>query len=164
MSGAVRAYVGLGGNVGDARAAVAAAFDALASLPRTSLVARSRLYRTPAWGPVAQADYVNAVAALDTGLPPLALLDALLALERDAGRDRSTGPRWGPRILDLDLLLYGDARLDLPGLHVPHPRLHERAFVVVPLAEVAPGLRIPGQGDIAALRAAMETADIQALG
>ena len=138
--------------------------EALDRLPSTRLVARSRLYRTPAWGPVAQADYVNAAAAVDTSLAPLDLLDALLGVEREAGRDRSAVPQWGPRTLDLDLLLYGDASIDVPGLHVPHPRLHERAFVIVPLSEIAPTLRIPGHGDIAALRAAMETADIEALG
>ncbi|MFZ5656147.1 MAG: 2-amino-4-hydroxy-6-hydroxymethyldihydropteridine diphosphokinase [Pseudomonadota bacterium] len=164
MSRPVRAYVGLGGNVGDARARVTDAFDALARLPRTRLVACSSLYRTPAWGPVAQDDYVNAVAAVDTGLQPLELLEALLRLEREAGRDRGTALRWGPRTLDLDLLLYGEDRIDLPGLRVPHPRLHERAFVIVPLAEIAPALSIPGHGEVGALRASMETADIQALG
>ncbi|TCZ87384.1 2-amino-4-hydroxy-6-hydroxymethyldihydropteridine diphosphokinase [Lysobacter sp. N42] len=164
MSAPVRAYVGLGGNVGDARARVTGAFDALGHLSRTRLVARSSLYRTPAWGPVAQDDYVNAVAAVDTQLPPLELLEALLRLEREAGRDRETALRWGPRTLDLDLLLYGEDSIDLPGLRVPHPRLHERAFVIVPLAEIAPALRIPGHGEVGALRASMETADIQALG
>lgn len=164
MSAPVRAYVGLGANVGDARAAVSRAFDALDALPTTRVAARSGLYRTPPWGPVSQPPFVNAVCALDTALPAMDLLEALLRIERAAGRDRTAAPRWGPRTLDLDLLLYGDAVIDLPGLHVPHPRLHERAFVIVPLAEIAPGLRIPGQGDIAALRASMETADIEALG
>jgi 2-amino-4-hydroxy-6-hydroxymethyldihydropteridine diphosphokinase len=160
----VRAYVGLGANIGDARGAVLAAFDALAGLRSTRVVARSRLYRTPAWGPVPQDDYVNAVAGLDTGLGAMDLLEGLLAIEALAGRDRDKAPRWGPRTLDLDLLLYGGDAIDVPGLHVPHPRLHERAFVVVPLAEVAPDLRIPGHGDIAALLASMESADIEALG
>lgn len=160
----VRAYVGLGSNLGDPRAAVLAADAALDRLPGTRRVARSGLYRSPAWGPVAQPDYINAVAAIDTALEPAALLDALLALEREAGRDRSGATRWGPRVLDLDLLLYGDSRIDLPGLHVPHPRLHERAFVVFPLAEIAPDLDVPGQGTVAALRASMAGADIEALG
>ena len=160
----VRAYVGLGSNLGDPRAAVRAAAVAVGRLPATRTVACSGLYLSPAWGPVPQPDYVNAVAAVDTELPPDALLDALLALERGAGRDRASATRWGPRVLDLDLLLYGDACIDLPGLHVPHPRLHERAFVVFPLAEIAPGLHIPGQGAVAGLRASMAGADIEALG
>lgn len=164
MNGGVRAYVGLGSNLGDPRAAVLAAMDALAGLPHSRLVARSRLYRSPAWGPVAQPDYVNAAAALETTLGARELLDALLRMELQAGRDRAASPQWGPRTLDLDLLLHGDARIDVPGLHLPHPRLHERAFVVVPLAEIAPTLQVPGQGPIADLVAAMATADIQALG
>lgn len=164
MNPPVRAYVGLGANVGDARAAVESAFGALDALPRTRLVGRSRLYRSPAWGPVPQSEYVNAVAAVDTRMEPMQLLDALLGIERAAGRDRSLAPRWGPRTLDLDLLLYGDRSIDVPGLQVPHPRLHERAFVIVPLAEIAPDIGIPGRGSVAAMRDAMATADIEALG
>lgn len=164
MNPAVDAYIGLGANLGDPRRAVLDAFAALDGLPGCSVTARSALYRTPAWGPVSQPDYVNAVACLRTTLPPLDLLDALLRLERGAGRDRSAGPQWGPRTLDLDLLLYGDETIDVPGLHVPHPRLHERAFVIVPLCDIAPSLGIPGRGEVATLRAAMETADIEALG
>ncbi len=161
---AIRAYIGLGSNLGDSRTIVQAAAQALDGLPSTRLAAVSGLYRTPAWGPVAQPDYVNAAAAVDTTLAPLSLLAALLDLERAAGRDRSRAERWGPRILDLDLLLYGDEVIHAPGLHVPHPRLHERAFVVLPLADVAPLLQVPGHGDIATLRASMETAGIEALG
>lgn len=163
MSG-IRAYIGLGSNLGDSRATVLAAARALDGLPATRLVTHSRLYRTPAWGPISQPDYINAVAAVDTALAPLPLLDALLGLEREAGRDRASAAQWGPRTLDLDLLLYGDAAIDVPGLRVPHPRLHERAFVIVPLAEIAPTLAVPGHGDIGALRASMETGDIEALG
>lgn len=158
------AFIGLGANLGDARGAVEAALMELAALPGTRLLARSRLYRTPPWGPVPQPDYVNAVAQLRTSLEPLDLLDRLLAIERAAGRDRMRAPHWGPRTLDLDVLLYGDAMIDVPGLRVPHPRLHERAFVVVPLHEIAPGLRIPGQGLLADLHATMAGADIEALG
>lgn len=158
-----RAYVGLGGNLGDARAHIDRACGALAALPGTTLAARSRDYRSPAWGPVVQPDYINAVAALDTMLGPLELLDALLAIERDAGRDRVSGLRWGPRTLDLDLLLHGDTVLDAPGLHVPHPRLHERAFVVVPLLEVAPQLVIPGHGPLREIAARVGSAAIEAL-
>lgn len=164
MTPAVDAYIGLGANLGDPRRAVLDAFGALGALPDCDVVARSPLYRTPAWGPVSQPDYVNAVACVRTSLAPLDMLDALLRLERGAGRDRTAGPQWGPRTLDLDLLLYGDRIIDVPGLRVPHPRLHERAFVIVPLHDIAPACRIPGRGDVASLRAAMETTHIEALG
>ncbi|MGZ5847711.1 MAG: 2-amino-4-hydroxy-6-hydroxymethyldihydropteridine diphosphokinase, partial [Ramlibacter sp.] len=140
MRDAVTAYVGVGANLGDPRSAVAAALDALAGLPDTQLVARSSLYRTApvdAGGP----DYVNAVAALRTGLTAPQLLDALQALEQRAGRQRPW--RHAPRTLDLDLLLYGSGRIDSPALSVPHPRMHERAFVLVPLQEIAPALVPP---------------------
>lgn len=160
------AVVGIGGNIGDAAATVCASFDALGSIPHTRVVRRSRLYRTPAWGVTAQADFVNAAALLETSLPPLELLHALLQLEREAGRQRSAdgSDRWGPRTLDLDLLLYGDGAVDLPGLHVPHPRLAERAFALVPLVEVAPDAIIPGIGPAAHVLAALVTDDIQVLG
>lgn len=151
----VRACIGLGGNVGDAAATLQAAFDALDSLPGTQVIARSRLYRTPAWGNEAQPDFINAAALVDTTLDPRALLDGLLAIERAFGRERRE--RWGPRTLDLDLLLYGDERVDVPGLHVPHPHLHERAFVLRPLADIAPQARVPGQGTVAALLAHVDS-------
>ena len=154
MNAPVRACVGLGGNVGDAAATVDAAFAALADLPGSRLVARSRLYRTPAWGVEAQPDFVNAAALLDTALAPRALLEGLLAIERAFGRARRE--RWGPRTLDLDLLLYGDVVVDEPGLHVPHPHLHERAFVLRPLADVAPQAVVPGQGTVAQLLARVD--------
>lgn len=158
-----RCLVGLGANLGDAPAAVLAAIESLARLPGTQRVRASRLYRTPAWGVTAQPDFINAVAMLDTTRDPLALLEDLLSIERDAGRDRSAATRWGPRALDLDLLLYGDRVIDVPGLHVPHPHLHERAFVLVPLVEIAPDARIPGVGLARDCLAAMETAGVQAL-
>jgi len=159
------AVVGIGGNIGDAAATVCASFDALDGIPRTRLLRRSRLYRTPAWGVTAQADFVNACALVETSLPPLELLHALLQLEREAGRERRAdgSDRWGPRTLDLDLLLYGDSAVDLPGLHVPHPRLAERAFALVPLVEVAPDAIIPGIGPAAHALAALVTDDIQVL-
>ncbi|MFC0679143.1 2-amino-4-hydroxy-6-hydroxymethyldihydropteridine diphosphokinase [Lysobacter korlensis] len=156
-------FVGLGANLGDAPAAVRGGIDALSRLAGTRLLRSSRLYRTAAWGVTGQPDFINAVAMLETSLAPLALLDSLLAIERDAGRDRSAGTRWGPRTLDLDLLLYGDLAVDEPGLRVPHPHLHERAFVLVPLLEIAPEARIPGVGDAHELLARMETAGVQAL-
>lgn len=142
-----RAYVGLGANLGDARAQVEAAIVALASLPGSRLLARSSLYRTAPMGAGADGpDYVNAVALLQTTLAPLELLDALQAIERRFGRERSY-PN-APRTLDLDLLLHGDQRLDSPTLTLPHPRLHQRAFVLQPLAELAPGLVLPGLGPV----------------
>ena len=161
----VRAYVGLGGNVGSAEDTLRAAIRAFDALPSTRLVSASRLYRTPAWGRVEQPDFVNAVAAIDTTLAPRALLDALLGIERAHGRERNAdAERWGPRTLDLDLLLYGDAEIDEPGLHVPHPHLHERAFVLVPLCEIAPEAVIPGIGPARGVLAAMATDGIEALG
>ncbi len=146
MPYAQRAYVGLGANLGDALAALRAAVQALGDLPQTRRVAVSSLYRSApidSSGP----DYLNAVVALDTELTPQALLAALQAIELDHGRERPY--RNAPRTLDLDLLLHGDAVLDTPTLTLPHPRLHERAFVLRPLAEIAPSLALPGIGPIA---------------
>ena len=164
MNAAAIVFVGLGGNVGDAPGTVRGALQSLADLPDTRLLRASRLYRTPAWGVTAQPDFINAVAMLETRLSPQTLLSGLLAIERDAGRDRSGTDRWGPRVLDLDMLLYGDRVIDEPGLHVPHPHLHERAFALVPLVEVAPHASIPGVGVARDLLAAMETDGIQAIG
>ena len=139
------AYVALGANLGDARAALDAAFVALAQLPGTTLRAASSLYRTApidSSGP----DYLNAVVRLDTTLAPRALLDALHAIEHAHGRARPY--RNAPRTLDLDLLLHGRRRSVDPALTLPHPRLHVRAFVLHPLAEIAPDLAIPGRGPV----------------
>ena len=138
----VTAFVALGGNLGDARASVLEAFRGLADLPQTRLIARSRLYRTApheASGP----DFINAVARIDTSLSAPELLQALQSLEHAAGRERPY-PN-APRTLDLDLLLYGDARIDSPRLTVPHPRMQGRAFVLHPLADVAPGRVAPAE-------------------
>ena len=140
------AAVGLGANLGDVARSVRDAIDALGQLPGTRLVQASRLYRTPAWGVTAQPDFINAVALLDTGLSARALLEALLDIERVLGRVRVDGERWGPRTLDLDLLLHGDAIIDEAGLRVPHPHLHERAFALLPLLEAWPAAIIPGIG------------------
>ena len=145
------AWVGIGANLGDARANVLDAIERLSRLPGAQLLQTSSLYRT---APIDSSgdDYVNAVAALDTGLDAHALLQALFAIEQAHGRERPY--RNAPRTLDLDLLLYGDEIIDdAPGLIVPHPRMHERAFVLAPLAEVAPGLVIPGRGAVTALLA-----------
>ena len=140
------AAVGLGANLGDVARSVRDAIDALGQLPGTRLVQASRLYRTPAWGVTAQPDFINAVALLDTGLSARALLEALLDIERVHGRVRVDGERWGPRTLDLYLLLHGDAIIDEAGLRVPHPHLHERAFALLPLLEAWPAAIIPGIG------------------
>ncbi|XAH21667.1 2-amino-4-hydroxy-6-hydroxymethyldihydropteridine diphosphokinase [Xylophilus sp. GW821-FHT01B05] len=139
MSAPTTAFIALGANLGDAAATVRGAFAALAALPQTTLLRQSSLYRS---APVDSSgpDYINAVAEIATTLAPLALLQALQAIEQAAGRERPY--RNAPRTLDLDLLLYGDRSIDLPELSVPHPRMHERAFVLVPLAEIAPQ-RVP---------------------
>ncbi len=146
MNAPAIAFVGLGGNIGDAAATLRAAIDDLDALSDTRLLRVSRLYRTPAWGNEDQPDFVNAVAMLETQLAPHALLEHLLAIERIHGRSRGADQRWGPRTIDLDLLLYGEAIIDEPGFHVPHPRLHLRAFALRPLLEVAPDITIPGIG------------------
>ena len=138
------AYIGIGSNLEDPRAQVLRAFDELAHLPDTRVTARSSLYRTAPVGHAAQPDFINAVAALDTQLPAETLLRELQSLEARHHRKRSF-PN-APRTLDLDLLLYGDAQIDKPGLSVPHPRMHERAFVLQPLVEIAPQVQIPQRG------------------
>lgn len=140
----VTAFVGLGANLGEPRAQVLDALDELDALPHTRVAARSSLYASAPVGFAAQPTFVNAVARLDTSLAPQALLAALQAIEQRHGRTRSFAN--APRRLDLDLLLYGDEHIDTPTLVVPHPRMHERAFVLVPLLEVAPTGKIPGRG------------------
>ena len=164
MNATTIALVGLGGNLGDAATTLRHAFKELDALPQTRLLRGSKLYRSRAWGRTDQPDFVNAVAMLQTGLDARELLDALLGIEHDAGRERRADERWGPRTLDLDLLLYGDAVIDEPGLHVPHPHLHERSFALVPLVEIAPDAMIPGIGSARAALAAMEPSDIEAIG
>ncbi|MGN2254749.1 2-amino-4-hydroxy-6-hydroxymethyldihydropteridine diphosphokinase [Frateuria sp. GZRe12] len=151
-----RAFVALGGNLGDTRAILRQALDALGALPRTHLVAQSRFYRTPPWGLREQPPFLNAAAALDTALGPHELLDALLRIERDAGRVRD-GERWGPRTLDLDLLHMDGLVLNDDRLTLPHPRIAERAFVLLPLAELAPDLELQGQGRVSDLLANADT-------
>jgi 2-amino-4-hydroxy-6-hydroxymethyldihydropteridine diphosphokinase len=143
------AYVALGSNLGDPAAKVRAGFEALAMMRDTRLAAISSLYRNPPVGYAEQPDFVNAVAKIETGLEPRALLDALLAIERRFGRVRDF-PN-APRTLDLDIVLYASDIIAEPGLTIPHPRMHERAFVVVPLAEIAPDLIVPGHGLVSEL-------------
>ena len=141
MTALTVAYVGLGSNLADPVRQVETAFDELDQLPETRLVKRSSLYRTKPAGYAAQPDFVNAVAQLQTGLPPERLLDALQAIEARHGRERSF-PN-APRTLDLDLLLFGKLVLRTERLTVPHPRMRERAFVLDPLREIAPDLELP---------------------
>lgn len=137
-------FIGLGSNLGEPIAQLSAAFAALSRMPESRLAARSSLYRSAPVGVAAQADFFNAVARVETGLPPGALLDALQAIERSHGRVR---PFPGaPRSLDLDLLLYGSQRIASERLTVPHPRMHERAFVLLPLLELDPDAQIPDRG------------------
>lgn len=165
MSASQTAFIGLGSNLGDSAAVLRAALRALDGLPRTRLLRASRLYRTPAWGRVEQPDFLNAVAMLDTALPARELLDAMLEIEREAGRARSAdgSDRWGPRTLDLDLLLYAQATILEPGLQVPHPHLHQRAFALVPLLEIAPQATIPGIGAAGSALARIAPAEVRAL-
>jgi 2-amino-4-hydroxy-6-hydroxymethyldihydropteridine diphosphokinase len=132
------AYVGIGSNLNDPRAQVLQAFTELDGLPRTRVVKKSSLYRTAPMGHAAQPDFINAVAQLETGLPAERLLAELQAVETRHGRQRSFAN--APRTLDLDVLLYGDVRMRSPSLTIPHPRMHERAFVLKPLLEIAPQL------------------------
>ena len=159
---AVNAFVGLGANLGEPRAQLRAAAVALAEIPRTQLIALSPLYRSAPVGVGGQPDFVNAVAEIETGLAPWPLLEALLALEARYGRTREAPG--GARTLDLDLLLFADRLIDEPGLIVPHPRMHKRAFVLAPLAELAPDLVIPGRGPIGPLLAACKDQVIERLG
>jgi len=156
------AYVALGSNLDDPRAQVERALAALAGLPETRCVLRSSLYRTRPFGPVEQPDFVNAVAGLLTRLEPAALLAQLQALEAELGRARPV-LRWGPRRIDLDLLVHGSACIAEPDLEVPHPGIAERAFVLVPLAEIAPDLVVPGRGRVRDLLARVDSADLERL-
>ena len=158
----MKAFIGLGANLGDPEAQVRRALAALADLPGTRLVTASSFYRSAPVGVVAQPDFINAVAEIETALGARALLEALLAAERRFGRRRDFPG--APRTLDLDLLLYGDRVIAEPGLVVPHPRMHERAFVLAPLAEIAPDIAIPGKGRAGALLAACTDQKIEKIG
>jgi len=150
-----RAYVGLGSNLGDRAATIRAAVTELDGVDGVAVIAVSSLVDTEPVGYTEQPRFLNGVAALDTTLPARSLLEALLAVEARFGRDRAAVPAGGPRTLDLDLLLYGEAEIDEPGLRIPHPRLHERPFALEPLAELAPDLDVPGKGPILTLLAGL---------
>jgi 2-amino-4-hydroxy-6-hydroxymethyldihydropteridine diphosphokinase len=161
MAEAAVAFVALGANLGDPAAQVERAIAELDALPESRVTRRSRLYGSRPVGYADQPDFVNAVVCLDTRLSARALLDQLLAVEKRHGRVRSF--RNSPRTLDLDILLYGRLTLNEPGLHLPHPRMHERPFVLLPLAEIAPDIELPGHGPVAALIARLPSADARAL-
>ena len=152
----MRAYVGVGANLGEREATILAAIDLLAVQPGVDVVGVSALRETEPWGPVEQPPYLNGAVALETDLDPRDLLDVLLDVERRFGRNRAMEVRWGPRTLDLDLLLHGDLVRDEPGLALPHPRLHERRFVLEPLADLDPALVVPGRGTVAELLASLD--------
>ena len=164
MQSEALAYIGIGSNLRNPYRQVSSAFDALAGLPSSHLMRKSQLYRSPPVGPPEQPDYVNAAALLDTGLGPLELLDALQAIERSHGRRRD-GARWGPRTLDLDLLLLGNLVLNSQRLCLPHPEMHRRAFVLVPMSDIAPpGLVVPGKGALTDLLRACDCSLVVPLG
>lgn len=156
------AFIGLGSNLADPRRQLQSALRELDALSGTRLLRHSRLYRSAPWGEREQPDFVNAVAMIETALTPRELLDALLGIERAAGRVRD-GRRWGPRVLDLDILLYGDRILSESGLRVPHPHLAERAFVLLPLAEIVPDLHVPDAGQVATLLGRVDVSGCEVL-
>lgn len=158
----VPAYVALGSNLDDPRMQVERALDALNSLPATRCVLRSSLYRSPPFGPIDQPEFVNAVAGVLTGLDPERMLAALKDLESRLGRSRPI-VRWGPRTIDLDLLVHGVTRSDTEALKLPHPGIPERAFVLVPLAEIAPDLEVPGIGRVRTLLARLNCEGVERL-
>ncbi len=158
-----RAYIAIGSNLGDRQAYLEAGLREVAALPNTRLAEVSQAYETPPVGPVAQPDFLNAVFAIETALAPEPLLVALLAAEKKHQRQRRI--RWGPRTLDLDLLLYGERVVASADLTLPHPHMHERSFVLVPLCEIAPRLSHPITGQpFAAYRAALNGRAAQAIG
>jgi 2-amino-4-hydroxy-6-hydroxymethyldihydropteridine diphosphokinase len=154
-----KAYIALGANLGDPPSQLRAALQQLRASAEVEVVAVSGFYRTPPLGPPGQPDYCNAVCAVETGLEPEGLLDLLQSIENAAGRRRD-GERWGPRVLDLDLLHVEGRVSRTPRLTLPHPHLHQRAFVLVPLAEIAPDLQIPGLGSVESLVSAIDRSGV----
>lgn len=161
MPDSVRAFVGLGGNIGDVANTLMEAIWAIEALPQTSVRSQSDLYRSPPWGRTDQDHFINAVVELQTRLAPMILLDCLIGIEEKFGRVRSANERWGPRTLDLDLLLFGEQIIQSPGLCIPHPHLHERGFVLVPLAQIAPNLDVPGRGRVADLLTGIDASGVE---
>jgi 2-amino-4-hydroxy-6-hydroxymethyldihydropteridine diphosphokinase len=152
----VKAYIGIGANLGDREGAIASAVDLLHAEEGLEVLAVSALRETDPVGYVDQPRFLNGAVAVETSLSARELLGRLLEIERRLGRVRGEGLRFGPRTIDLDLLLYGDETIDEPGLQVPHPRLTERRFALEPLAELAPELEIPGAGPVQALLAGLQ--------
>ncbi len=161
MTAPATAAIALGANLGDPAGQVRRAMDEIDALPGTRVVARSPLYRTAPVGYADQPAFVNACVRVETRLAPRALLEALLAIERAHGRER-TIPN-GPRTLDLDIVVYGEATVDEPGLALPHPRAHERAFVLAPLVDAWPEARIPGHGSARECLARVDRAGVEAM-
>jgi 2-amino-4-hydroxy-6-hydroxymethyldihydropteridine diphosphokinase len=153
IRGVAKAFVGIGSNLGEPERQIAEALELLRAEDGIEVVAVSSLQETEPVGYGNQPNFLNGAAALETELSPRELLTRLLEIERRLGRERGAGPRFGPRTIDLDLLLYGDETVDEPGLTVPHPRLAERRFALEPLAELDPSLEIPGHGSVRALLA-----------
>lgn len=156
-----RAWIGLGSNLADPHRQLDAAVEALAALPDTRVAGRSPRYWTEPVGDPDQPDFLNAVVALDTTMDAAGLLSAMQRIERERGRRRAVDRRWGPRTLDLDLLVFGDAHFESQHLTVPHPRIAERAFVLRPLADLAPDLAVPGRGTVSAMLAAVSCAGVK---
>jgi 2-amino-4-hydroxy-6-hydroxymethyldihydropteridine diphosphokinase len=159
----MRAWIGLGGNRDDSGTLLVEALARLAAVPGVALLRRSAPYRSPPWGRQDQPDFINAVAELETALRPPALLRQLLEIERGLGRQRSETIRWGPRCIDLDLLTYGALRVHSEDLELPHPRMHLRAFVLVPLLDLEPGFVIPGRGPAADCLRAIDADEVAAV-
>lgn len=155
----VRAFVALGSNLGDPAQQIHRALEAISAIDSARLLRVSRLYRSPPWGPVAQPAFVNAVAELACVLEPAELLAELLAIEVTMGRERRE--RWGPRIIDLDLLWFGGRVVDTPTLSIPHPHLAERAFVLQPWADLDPGCVVPGRGSVGDLLREVDCAGLE---
>jgi 2-amino-4-hydroxy-6-hydroxymethyldihydropteridine diphosphokinase len=153
------AILGLGGNIGDSRKLMATAIQNLAAHPEIRVKAVSALYETPPWGKTDQPPFLNAAALVETTLTPRRLLEAILEVERKLGRHR--GEKWGPRIVDIDILLFGAEAIDEPGLHVPHPHLHERAFALKPMLDVMPHAKFAGRRADAWLAQADQTGMVQ---
>jgi 2-amino-4-hydroxy-6-hydroxymethyldihydropteridine diphosphokinase len=151
-----RAFVGIGANLGDRERTIRTALEQLAERPGVEVIAVSTLRETDPVGYLDQPRFLNGAAELVTRLPPRVLLETLLEVERELGRVRGDGPRFGPRPIDLDLLLYGDEVVDEAGLVLPHPRLHERRFALEPLAELDPALLVPGRGRVSELLAELQ--------
>jgi 2-amino-4-hydroxy-6-hydroxymethyldihydropteridine diphosphokinase len=158
----IEALIGLGGNLGDVRQTIDSAVGLLCADTAVRLVAQSSDYRTPPWGLIEQPVFINRCLVVETLLPPQGLLARALAVERQLGRDRTNERRWGPRPIDIDLLSYDDVVLDEPGLKLPHPELFRRAFVLVPLAEIAADRVVAGTRIVDAL-AQLDTAGIERL-